>query len=303
MLQRCGHDQGKRTNSASRTRNPARAGAEGAVAGELDHSSRQSRARECRRAQGRRTSGFIGLARHHHDGALFSRAAPAGPRGGEAACEPELSRHPVSARKTEPAEARELSRLQGRAELSLAHQGCRRRRFLDRLGRPRRRADTVLQPGAGLRARPWLGLAARPEGRMVALWGTPSSTKATSSKRILEGWKQGLRNCWWIIDYNRQSLDAVIREGLWARTRRCLPPSAGRCRILKYGSLLRAAFAEPGGEALRAWIDACPNQLYSALVFHGGAAWRKRLTRRDRRSGRGLAADRSARATTSWRGS
>jgi pyruvate dehydrogenase E1 component len=28
---------------------------------------------------------------------------------------------------------------------------------------------------------------------------------------------------------------------------------------------------------LRAWIDACPNQLYSALTFQGGAAWRKRL--------------------------
>ena len=28
---------------------------------------------------------------------------------------------------------------------------------------------------------------------------------------------------------------------------------------------------------MRAWIDKCPNQLYSALVFAGGAAWRKRL--------------------------
>src|SRR5205823_3506503 len=37
------------------------------------------------------------------------------------------------------------------------------------------------------------------------------------------------------------------------------------------------AFREPGGETLRQWIDRCPNQLYSALVFQGGAAWRKRL--------------------------
>ena len=28
---------------------------------------------------------------------------------------------------------------------------------------------------------------------------------------------------------------------------------------------------------MRQWIDRCPNQLYSALVFQGGAAWRKRL--------------------------
>ncbi len=47
--------------------------------------------------------------------------------------------------------------------------------------------------------------------------------------------------------------------------------------MLKYGALQQAAFAEPGGEVLRRWIDNCPNQLYSALVFQGGAAWRKRL--------------------------
>jgi pyruvate dehydrogenase E1 component len=46
---------------------------------------------------------------------------------------------------------------------------------------------------------------------------------------------------------------------------------------LKYGALQRAAFAEPGGERLRGWIDACPNPLYSALTFQGGSAWRARL--------------------------
>jgi pyruvate dehydrogenase E1 component len=45
----------------------------------------------------------------------------------------------------------------------------------------------------------------------------------------------------------------------------------------KHGKLQQAAFEEPGGEKLREWIDACPNQLYSALTFQGGAAWRKRL--------------------------
>ena len=44
-----------------------------------------------------------------------------------------------------------------------------------------------------------------------------------------------------------------------------------------YGGLQRAAFAEPGGDKLRTWIDQCPNQDYSALAFLGGAAWRSRL--------------------------
>jgi pyruvate dehydrogenase E1 component len=41
---------------------------------------------------------------------------------------------------------------------------------------------------------------------------------------------------------------------------------------------MRSAFAEPGGEALKQWIDACPNQLYAALCFQGGAAFRKHLS-------------------------
>ena len=48
---------------------------------------------------------------------------------------------------------------------------------------------------------------------------------------------------------------------------------------LKYGRLLQAAFARPGGEALRHWIDDCPNSLYSALIYKGGAGWRERLIR------------------------
>jgi pyruvate dehydrogenase E1 component len=126
-----------------------------------------------------------------------------------------------------------------------------------------------------VRAHGW-GLA-RPEGRMIALVGDAELDEGNVFEAILEGWKQGLRNCWWIIDYNRQSLDAVIREGLWARYEKLFAAFGWEVVILKYGSLLQQAFAEPGGERLRAWIDGCPNQLYSALVFRGGAAWRKRL--------------------------
>ncbi len=117
----------------------------------------------------------------------------------------------------------------------------------------------------------------QPEGRMIALVGDAELDEGNIFEAMLEGWKQGLRNCWWIIDYNRQSLDAVIREGLWARYEALFKAFGWDVGILKYGSLQQAAFREPGGEALRKWIDSCPNQLYSALIFQGGAAWRKRL--------------------------
>ncbi|MBI3702868.1 MAG: transketolase [Rhizobiales bacterium] len=118
----------------------------------------------------------------------------------------------------------------------------------------------------------------RPEGRMVALVGDAELDEGNIFEALLEGWKQGLRNCWWIVDYNRQSLDQVVREGLWERYQQLFTNFGWDVRIVKYGSLQEKAFKEPGGERLRAWIDQCPNQLYSALVFAGGAAWRKRLT-------------------------
>ncbi len=112
---------------------------------------------------------------------------------------------------------------------------------------------------------------------MIALLGDAELDEGNIFEAILEGWKQGLRNCWWIVDYNRQSLDAVVREGLWERYQNLFRNFGWDVVVLKYGALQQAAFAEPGGEVLRNWIDNCPNQLYSALVFQGGAAWRKRL--------------------------
>jgi pyruvate dehydrogenase E1 component len=112
---------------------------------------------------------------------------------------------------------------------------------------------------------------------MVALVGDAELDEGNIFEALLDGWKQGLRNCWWIIDYNRQSLDAVVREGLWERYEQLFKNFGWDVVIVKYGSLQQAAFKEPGGDKLKAWIDSCPNQLYSALVFAGGAAWRKRL--------------------------
>ncbi|WP_374788683.1 transketolase [Brucella oryzae] len=119
--------------------------------------------------------------------------------------------------------------------------------------------------------------AAAPEGKMVALIGDAEMDEGNIFEALLEGWKHGVRNTWWVVDYNRQSLDAVVREGLWARFEAIFRNFGWDVVVIKHGKLQQAAFAEPGGEKLREWIDTCPNQAYSALTFQGGAAWRKRL--------------------------
>ncbi len=116
-----------------------------------------------------------------------------------------------------------------------------------------------------------------PAGRMVSLIGDAEMDEGNIYEALIEGWKHGLRNCWWVVDYNRQSLDGVIREGLWARFEQMFRNFGWEVVILRHGALQQAAFREPGGERLREWIERCPNQLYSALTFQGGAAWRKRL--------------------------
>ncbi|MBW8302036.1 MAG: hypothetical protein K0M60_20785 [Hydrogenophaga sp.] len=116
-----------------------------------------------------------------------------------------------------------------------------------------------------------------PKGRMVALVGDAEMDEGNIYEVLQEGWKNDLRNCWWIIDYNRQSLDGIVREGLFERIEKIFEAFGWDVVRVKYGALQRAAFQEAGGERLRQWIDRCPNVEYAALTFQGGAVWRKRL--------------------------
>jgi pyruvate dehydrogenase E1 component len=121
------------------------------------------------------------------------------------------------------------------------------------------------------------GFTDAPAGRMVAIAGDAELDEGNIYEALLEGWKHDVRNVWWIIDYNRQSLDSVVPDRLFGRIEGLFGDMGWNVVTLKYGRKLQAAFAQPGGEALRQWIDDCPNSLYSALTFQGGAAWRQVL--------------------------
>ncbi|MBV9017420.1 MAG: transketolase [Alphaproteobacteria bacterium] len=116
-------------------------------------------------------------------------------------------------------------------------------------------------------------------GRMIALAGDAELDEGNIFEALLEGWKHDVRNLWWVVDYNRQSLDAVVSDRLFGRIDALFEMFGWRVVTLKYGRLLQSAFARPDGEQLREWIDACPNSLYSALVYKGGEGWREHLRR------------------------
>ncbi|MFL6863503.1 MAG: transketolase [Allosphingosinicella sp.] len=120
-------------------------------------------------------------------------------------------------------------------------------------------------------------MAAEEAGRMVALMGDAELDEGNIYECLIEAYKHDIRNCWWIVDYNRQSLDATTAERMFRRFDEIFASCGWRVVTLKYGNALEAAFAEPGGEALRRWIDECGNADYAALTYLGGAAWRERL--------------------------
>jgi pyruvate dehydrogenase E1 component len=116
-----------------------------------------------------------------------------------------------------------------------------------------------------------------PKGRMIGIMGDAEIDEGNVHEALLEYWKHGLENCWWVIDYNRQSLDSVVSDRLFMKVAGLFENLGWKVVLIKYGKLLQAVFKEPGGARLREWIDDCPNMLYSALVFQGGAAWRRQL--------------------------
>ncbi len=114
-------------------------------------------------------------------------------------------------------------------------------------------------------------------GRMVALLGDAELDEGNIYEALIETYKHDVRNTWWIVDYNRQSLDAITSDRMFSRFDDIFATSGWDVVTLKYGKKQRAAFQKKGGEALREWIDNCPNALYAALTYKGGEAWREQL--------------------------
>jgi pyruvate dehydrogenase E1 component len=116
-------------------------------------------------------------------------------------------------------------------------------------------------------------------GRMIALMGDAELDEGNIYEALIEGYKHAVRNLWWIVDYNRQSLDATTADRMFRRFDDIFETCGWRTVTLKHGRLQRAALEEPGGSSLRDWIDSTPNAEFAALTYQGGAAWRERLLR------------------------
>src|SRR3954464_1780478 len=132
-----------------------------------------------------------------------------------------------------------------------------------------------------LTARGWLENKDR--GRFVALIGDAELDEGNIYEAIIEGAKHDVRNLWWIVDYNRQSLDAVSADRMFERFDEIFKTCGWRVVELRYGKKLQVVLdAHPKVKSL---FEKLPNAELSALHYQGGAAWRARIERELGKSG------------------
>jgi pyruvate dehydrogenase E1 component len=112
-------------------------------------------------------------------------------------------------------------------------------------------------------------------GRFVALIGDAELDEGNIYEAIIEGAKHDVRNLWWIVDYNRQSLDATSADRMFERFDEIFRSCGWRVVELRYGKKLRAALDKH--PALKDWFEQLSNAELSALHYQGGGAWRTRI--------------------------
>jgi pyruvate dehydrogenase E1 component len=118
---------------------------------------------------------------------------------------------------------------------------------------------------------------ARPRSRFVAAIGDAELDEGNIWEAVADPATDGLGDVLWIVDVNRQSLDRVVPGVRIAQWEHQFSAAGWHVVEAKYGQALQAAFSQPGGDSLRNWIDAMPNEQYQSLFGLEPAAVRERF--------------------------
>jgi pyruvate dehydrogenase E1 component len=132
-------------------------------------------------------------------------------------------------------------------------------------------------------------------GRQIALIGDAELDEGAIWEALVDPMVARLGEVMWIVDLNRQSLDRVVPDIAAGRILDMFTAAGWHCITVKYGRWLGELFGRPGGEELRARIDAMSNEEYQSLLRADEAALRERLPGR---GGAGRAIGRLAKELT-----
>jgi pyruvate dehydrogenase E1 component len=118
---------------------------------------------------------------------------------------------------------------------------------------------------------------ARARSRFVALLGDAELDEGNIWEAVADPATAGLGTVMWIVDFNRQSLDRIVPGIRIDQWRGQFAAAGWHVVEVKYGRRLREAFARPGGEVLRAYLDAMPNERYQSMFGYSGAELREQF--------------------------
>jgi pyruvate dehydrogenase E1 component len=128
-----------------------------------------------------------------------------------------------------------------------------------------------------------------PPGRVIVMVGDAELDEGNVGEALAEEIVERLTNVLWIVDVNRQSLDRIVPDGRLRQMRAMFEAAGWHVIELAWGRKLQKLFAEPGGERLRAQLDAMSNLDYQRLLRLPAGGLRKALvTSREGRADRML---------------
>jgi pyruvate dehydrogenase E1 component len=140
--------------------------------------------------------------------------------------------------------------------------------------------------GIGATAPVWGALARRyvethsdlqPGGRQISLLGDAELDEGAIWECVADPAVQRLGEVLWVVDLNRQSLDRIVPDIAIGRWMGMFAAAGWQVLEAKYGRVLQALFAQPGGERLRERIDGMGNEEYQWLLRSPYTRLRDRL--------------------------
>jgi pyruvate dehydrogenase E1 component len=114
-------------------------------------------------------------------------------------------------------------------------------------------------------------------GRFIVMVGDAELDEGNVWEALAEEAVAGLGNLLWIVDVNRQSLDRVVPDARRRQLPALFRAFGWHVIELRWGRRLGARFDGPGGDGLRARLDALPYAEYQRLLRLPAAAVRKVL--------------------------
>ncbi|GIE89632.1 pyruvate dehydrogenase E1 component [Actinoplanes regularis] len=114
-------------------------------------------------------------------------------------------------------------------------------------------------------------------GRFVSLLGDAELDEGAIWEAVMDPAVAKMGELLWVVDLNRQSLDRVVPDIQIAKLQGMFAAAGWQVVVLKWGRVISRLFERPGGPALRARLEAMPNEEYQRMLRVGPAQIAERI--------------------------